>query len=226
MAEITLAVLIWLGTHLGLSSTPLRGVIVRGLGPSGFLALYSLIATVAFVYLVYVYTAVPREVYFWLPNPALFWAPKVLMPLALIFILGGFLVRNPTLVGAELKEDGAQELARGVTRITRHPLQWGMVLWAASHIVVNGDLVSIVFFSAFALLSLVGSALMDMKKARVFGSAWQAYAAVTSNIPFGAICAGRNQLKFSELWMPVLIGGVGYAVLWYFHESFTGTVVF
>ncbi|NKC01360.1 MAG: NnrU protein [Pseudomonadales bacterium] len=226
MTEITLAALIWLGTHLGISSTPLRGVMVRAVGPTGFLGLYSLIATAAFVYLIYVYTEVPREVYFWLPNPDMFWVPKVMMPVALIFILGGFLVRNPTMVGAELEEEGAQELARGVTRITRHPLQWGVVLWAASHIVVNGDLVSIVFFSAFGLLSLAGGFLMDMKKAREFGAAWQAYAAVTSNIPFAAIFSGRNKLKLSELWLPVVIGAVGYAALWYFHESFTGTVIF
>ena len=226
MLEITIAAVLWVGTHLGISSTPLRAVMVRIFGEQGFLGVYSLIALAAFVYLIYIYSVVPREVYFWLPNPELYWVPKVLMPIALALILGGFLVRNPTMVGANLSADAAADMARGVTRITRHPLQWGVVIWAISHIVVNGDLVSVVFFSAFGLLSLAGSFLMDIKKSRTFGEAWDSYADVTSNVPFAAIVSGRNQLKLAELVLPIIIGFAAYALLWYFHESFTGTVVF
>lgn len=224
--EIVVAAVIWVGTHLGLSSTPLRDVLVRLTGPTAFLGIYSLIAALALAYLVYTYATLPREVYFWLPNPDHFWVPKILMPMALTLILGGFLVRNPTMVGADLTEACTEASAQGVTRITRHPFQWGVVLWAIGHIVVNGDFVSVVFFSAFGLLSLVGGWLMDKKKARTFGKAWDHYASVTSNIPFAALLTGRNRLYIRELWLPVLLGLSAYLLLWYFHEAYTGTVVF
>lgn len=226
MSEILTAALVWVVTHLGISSTKLRDALVSRMGANAYIVFYSLIAAAALSFLVYQYTVVPREIYFWLPNPDLYWVPKVFMIVALIFALGGFLVRNPTNVGMTLEAEGAAELATGVTRITRHPFQWGVVLWAGSHIVVNGDLVSIVFFLSFALVSGAGAFLMDMKKARTMGDGWVEYAKVTSNIPFAAIIDGRNSLKLSELILPILVGLVGYALLWYFHESFTGTVVF
>jgi uncharacterized membrane protein len=223
--EIVVAAVVWVGTHLGLSSTPLRDMLVRATGPVAFLGIYSLIAAAALVYLVYTYATLPREVYFWLPNPDHFWVPKTLMPLALILILGGFLVRNPTMVGGDLSEVRGEAPAQGVTRITRHPFQWGVVLWAIGHIVVNGDLVSVVFFSAFGFLSLAGGWLIDKKKARIHGEDWDRYARVTSNVPFAALLAGRNRLNVRELWLPVLLGMSAYLVLWYFHEAYTGTVV-
>lgn len=226
MNEILLAAVIWIVTHLGISSTPLRDVLVSRVGTNAYLGLYSLIATGALAYLIYLYSVVPRETYFWLPNPDLFWVPKVVMLVSLIFVVGGFMVRNPTMVGATLEAGGAADLAKGVTRITRHPFQWGVVLWALCHIVVNGDAVSVVFFLAFGLLSGAGTVLMDMKKARTLGDGWTEYAKVTSNFPFAAVLSGRNSLKFGELVLPSVVGAVVYAALWYFHESFTGTVVF
>ena len=148
------------------------------------------------------------------------------MVFALILLLGGFFVRNPSMVGAKLRAEEAVSLATGVTRITRHPGQWAIIIWALGHIVVNGDLVSIVFFSSFAILSFIGSFLIDKKKAQAFGHAWLTYASVTSNVPFLAVVRGRTRLKLSELRLPVVIGLVAYALLWYLHESYTGTVVF
>lgn len=225
MSEIILAAVLWVGSHLGLSSTPLRGVLVNRIGAQGFLILYSLLAFATLGYLIWVYTSVARLDYLWLPNPDLFWVAKVTMPIAFILLVGGFMVKNPTLVGAELEVEGAAELATGVTRITRHPFQWAVIIWAAGHMVANGDLVSWVFFSSFALISLLGTILMDQKKAAAFGPAWEAYAQTTSNLPFAAILAGRNRLALKELVLPVLVGVVVYALVYYFHDALTGTVV-
>ena len=70
------------------------------------------------------------------------------------------------------------------------------------------------------------SFLIDKKKAQAFGDAWLTYTSVTSNVPFLAVMRGQTRLKLSELRLPVVIGLVAYALLWYLHESYTGTVVF
>ncbi len=225
MSELWIAVIIWLVTHLGISSTPLRGVLVRSMGQSAYLGLYSLLATASLVYLIWIYTEVPRFDYLWLPDPSLYWVAKVTMPVAMILMVGGFMVPNPTMVGATLDDAGAEDMARGVTRITRHPFQWAVVIWALGHIVANGDLVSILFFSAFGVLSFVGTFLMDAKKQRTFEGAWEIYARKTSNIPFAALLRGDNKLVLRELLAPILVGLVVYGLLYYFHDWLTGTVV-
>jgi uncharacterized membrane protein len=150
------------------------------------------------------------------------------MPVAMILLLGGFLVKNPTAVGMEgalAAEDAAANLARGVNRITRHPLQWSIVLWAAAHMAANGDKVSVVFFGTFLVLGLVGGALIDRKKAARLGATWEPFARVTSNIPFAAIVSGRNRLVPAELVLPVLVGLAGYGAVYWGHRWLAGVAI-
>ncbi len=227
MSEIWLAAAIWVVSHLGISSSPIRQRLVDKIGQGPYLGVYSLIAAASLGYLIWTYANVPRFDYLWLPDPALYWLAKVTMPIAFILLVGGFMVPNPTNVGMSLDEDPATagSLARGVTRITRHPLQWAIVIWGVGHIVANGDVVSVVFFASFVTLSGLGSWLMDIKKAKTMGPGWEAYANSTSNIPFAAILTGRNRLVIGELWLPVVVGIVVHAVVYYFHEAITGAVI-
>jgi uncharacterized membrane protein len=59
---------------------------------------------------------------------------------------------------------------------------------------MNGDLASLILFGALFVLALGGTASIDAKRSRLFGQQWQVFAASTSNVPFGAIAAGRNRL--------------------------------
>jgi uncharacterized membrane protein len=224
MTYITLAALLFVGTHLGISSTGLRARLVGSVGERGYLVVYSLIAFATLSYLIWLYNELPRYDYFWMPSPELYMVARVVMPVALILVLGGFLVKNPTMVGAEslLEQGQGGDLARGVTRITRHPFQWGVLLWSASHVIANGDSNSVVFFSAFGVLAALGTVAMDSKKAAALGEGWADYASTTSNVPFVAILSGRNRLVLGELWLPVLLGLVGYAALSYGHEWVSG----
>ena len=224
MLEVLVAGLVLLVTHFGLSSTSIRPSIVGAIGEQGFLGVYSLVSLLAFGWLVYAYANVPRYDYLWFPNPDLYWIPKVIMPVATTLLLGGFLVRNPTQVGMEKLLAQTVETP-GLLRITRHPFLWAVILWSISHIAVNGDYVSLVFFGTFLVLAGAGTVLLDAKKARRLGDQWLPFAAATSNVPFGAILAGRNRLVPRELVLPVVVGLVGYGVFWYLHEWITGVPV-
>ncbi|MEN9808105.1 MAG: hypothetical protein RL756_2625 [Pseudomonadota bacterium] len=225
MLAMTIAGLLFLLTHLGVSSTPLRAVLVRRLGEGGYLGAYSLVAAVTLGLMIWMYANLPRLPYLWLPSPTLYLVPKVIMGLAFVLIGGSFLARNPSAVGMAGTldaPDAPTRLAYGVNRITRHPLQWGIALWAGSHLVANGDAVSVVFFAAFLLLALLGSALIDSKKAARLGAPWQAFAAVTSNVPFAAIVRGRNRLVLRELVGPLVAGALLYAAAFYGHAYIAG----
>src|SRR5262249_45825997 len=48
--------------------------------------------------------------------------------------------------------------------------------------------------NSLLVLALGGTAAIDAKRRRSFGEQWMQFAAVTSNVPFAAIVAGKNRL--------------------------------
>lgn len=221
MPELSIAAALFLITHLGISSSPLRAWLVARLTQGGYLAFYSVVAVATLGFLILSYQDAPAAEFLWTPGVATRWIALLLMPIAMVFLLGGFLAPNPTGVGMEgkIKEVGD---GVGLTRITRHPLQWSFVIWAIAHILANGDLRSLLLCTSIGLVSLFGTVLMDRKKADTLGEDWARYAGVTSNLPFAAIASGRNRLVAGELVVPVLVGLGGYALALWGHGWLSG----
>ena len=218
MTHLIAATVAFLATHY-VASTPLRAKLVNALGKA-YLGLYSLIAFATLGYMIWAYYRAP-SVGLWY-SPALRYVPLIVMPIAFILMVCGLLERNPTLVGQErlLETDDA---ARGILRITRHPLMWGFALWAASHILARGDAASVIFFGGFLVLALSGTVLIDRRKAATLGDDWRRFAAVTSNLPFAAIAAGRNRLNLGEIgWWKVVAGLALYGALLWLHPVLFG----
>ena len=51
-------------------------------------------------------------------------------------------------------------------RITRHPFLWGMALWGAKHLLVNGERFAVMLFGALALMAIFGARSIDRKAQR------------------------------------------------------------
>ena len=52
--------------------------------------------------------------------------------------------------------------SRGVVAAkVRHPMLWGMVIWAGAHLLVNGDVASVVLFGGLGLWALIQMRLID-----------------------------------------------------------------
>jgi uncharacterized membrane protein len=113
-----------------------------------------------------------------------------------------------------------QRAARGMVRITRHPFLCGIALWALVHLIINGDLASLILFGSLLVLAVRGTLSIDAKRRRNFGEQWIKFAEVTSDIPFAAIAAGRNRLgpALAEIgvWRP-LAAILVYAAAFYLH---------
>jgi uncharacterized membrane protein len=206
MTMLVAATLVFLVTHF-VPSTPLRPALVRTLGQWPYVGVYSLVALLTIGWMSWAYANAPRD---------LLWAPVreaayVLMPIAFVLLACGFW-RNPTIVGAEglLR---SQDPARGMIRITRHPIMWGFMLWAIAHILARADTKSLIFFGAFIVLAGVGTLLMDSRKKA--NPDWPRFAAVSSHVPFVAIAQGRNRIVWREIgWLRPAIGlAVFFAVL-------------
>jgi uncharacterized membrane protein len=217
METLILACVVFLATHF-VSSTPLRPVIVNAIGEKAWLGVYTVISFAAIGWMVWAYNRAPVQPLF----DGLRLAPAILMPFAFILLAGGLFTRNPSAVG-QAKALKADEPARGMLRITRHPMMWGFMLWALAHVLAQGELKSSLFFGTFLVLAGLGAALIDIRKARTLGEDWTRFAAVTSYLPFAAIAQGRNRLVLSEIGLRGLVIGLAlYGVLFYFHATLFG----
>ncbi len=214
---LILAALAFLALHV-LPSTPLRALAVRAVGEGAYLGLFSLVSLAAIAWMSVAYAAAPVEA-LW---PGLRLAPILALPLAFVLLACGLLAPNPTLVGQAGALKGP-EPARGVLRITRHPIMWALMLWSGAHLLALGSLRAVVFFGGFLLLAAAGTTLQDARKAARLGEHWTRFAAVTSNIPFAAIARGRNKLVWREIgWWRPAAGLALFALLLYFHPWLFG----
>ncbi len=210
--------LLWIafgGSHILLSSIKLRSGLIARLGEKGFQGLYALVSLVTFIPLVWVY-AVNRNMDGLLWNlasiPGFRHAIMLIAVLGLTFACASFFQPSPALMGAP-KTEGA----RGLIRITRHPLFMPLALWALAHALINGFLTDVLFFGGFFLFSLIGCAHQDARK-RVTDKHLEPLFAETSLIPFAAILSGRNRLVLSELpWLGLGLGLIISVVIYLLH---------
>ncbi len=219
IAHLAVATLAFLAAHF-VSSTPLRATLVAAIGERGYLGVYSLVSFAALGWMIWAYVRAPFEPLWQVPGLRLL--PAVVMPFAVVLIGCAYSTRNPTAIGqaAAMKNS---EPARGIIRVTRHPLMWGVILWGAVHVLARGDLASLVFFGGFVALAGLGTVLIDARKARGLGADWQGFAAVTSNVPFGAIAGGRNRFVFGEIgWKRLGAALAAYVVLLLAHPYLFG----
>ena len=218
---LLIAEIAFCGSHVLLSSTRWRGALRDQIGERGFLGLYSLTALVTLAWFVVAYRHAPA-VPLWPTQRWMALVPVVVMPCAAILVIAGYTTRNPTAVGME-RAARASDPAPGILRITRHPIMWGIALWALSHIVPNGDVASLMLFGGIAALALGGTVLIDRKKRLALGSNWPALAQITSNVPFVALLAGRTRLRWRDIGvLRVIAGLLLYAVLYLAHPLLTG----
>ena len=219
-SHLLLASFVFVFGHVLLSARPLRDPLVDRLGEGPFLGVYSAVIGLAFAWMIWAYGGAPEQEV-WEAHTAVKHLSLSLMILVCVFVVASLTPKSPTM--ATGKPPQLADGPVGIFRITRHPMMWGFGVWALLHLAANGDAASIIFFGSLAVLALGGSVLIDRRKARQLGDAWQAYAAETSHLPFAAIIAKRGKLVWSEIgWLPVL-GGIGlYLVVLVLHETLFG----
>lgn len=226
MFNLALAAIAFVAAHLLISSTGLRQRLVARLGVRLYAGLFSAQALALIIWLALAFRAAPRDRLLW-ELPGSTHLTLLLMPLILVLAIGGFAAPNPSAVMMTAPDKTWQP--GGIFTVTRHPVMWAFGLWALLHILANGDLAGLIFFGAFAVLSLFGTRAIDTKKRRNWApESWQAFSATTSNLPFLAIAQGRTSFDWRGIgWKTIAIAAVLYvAIVLWLHAWLIGVPLF
>lgn len=214
MLNLIVAALFLFGSHLGVASTPMRRALIDRVGEGVYRGIYSVLAVVAFVWLIVAWRAAPL-ILLWSAGSGVRHLVLTLMPLAFLLLVCAVTAPNPTVVGQRPDPDAASP-ATGIIRVTRHPFMWGVAMWGALHLAANGDEASLIFFGSFVVLALAGTFLIDARRTRENAPGWGVFLQATSNVPFAAVIDGRQKLVFGEigLWRVALALALYVLFVW------------
>jgi uncharacterized membrane protein len=225
MLSLIAAAAFFLAIHLLVSGTRVRDALTGRIGLGPYMGVFSLASVAGLAWLGLAFAQVRHadvQAIFWDITPITRDIQIALQLLAVLLIVPGLTTPNPTSV----RQEGAldrPDAVRGMLRITRHPFLWGVAIFTAGHLLVNGDAASIILFGTLFVLSVLGTASIDAKRRRVLGAKWDTFAAPTSNVPFAAIVQGRQRLNLGEIgWWRIVLAVAVWALLAWAHTYLFG----
>ena len=134
MAILILGIIIFFAVHLIPGFVGFRQLLVDKLGNKPYRGLFALLSFAGLALIIW--GKASAEAVFVYVTP--FWMFKLMPPL----MVAAFVLM------------AASGMKSNIKRFTRHPQLWGVTLWSAGHLAVNGDLASILLFASFLLYSL------------------------------------------------------------------------
>jgi uncharacterized membrane protein len=135
MLLLTLGMVIFLAVHLIPTSVNLRRKLIGWQGEAFYKIGYSCAALVGLT-LIIIGKVRAAYVPVWHPPVWAYRITQITMLFALILLAAAYLPTN-------------------LKRFMRHPFLTGIALWALSHLLVNGDLASMVLFGGFGVFDLL-----------------------------------------------------------------------
>jgi uncharacterized membrane protein len=193
--------------HLFISIYAVHSRLLIMLGKNMYRLLHSGLAIISMALIVIGYGERPMEI-FWVLPPVAMMAPVVIMPFALI-LLAGSMVSRPS-----------------IRRITRHPMLWGVFLWASAHLLANGDKGSVMLFGSMLCYAIVAQWMGDRKMRHTDPQGWAALRHRTSSIPLLALFAGRTVPGGRDKGLfAVVLGLLMYGALLYLHVYVSGVAI-
>ena len=219
MVLLACAAVLWVGLHLGLAGTRLRGMVVSLIGAGAFQGVFSLMSIGALWLLVAAWKRTPSADLWSVDDPVRYVLAAVMLVASILFV-GSVTAQNPTIVGGE---SALETVPQGFVQVTRHPMLWSFGLWSLVHIIANGNSAALLFFGAFAVTSFAGMPSIDAKMEKRDPARWAAFARRTSLLPMGAVVSGRLSFVADR---GIALGSFGGLVLWalllYFHPALIG----
>jgi uncharacterized membrane protein len=181
------AMVAFLATHAVPARPAAREILVGRMGRRTYLLLYSAVSLMSFGWLVCAAGQAPY-VELWPSAEWQYWIPRIVVPFAFAVAAVGLAAANPLSLSVGSRRAGRERPA--ILGFTRHPVPWALSLWAAAHLVPNGDLAHVILFGCLLALALGGMAMLDRRARRRLGpTTWKALAALSPLVPFSGPAA-------------------------------------
>lgn len=157
-------------SHVLFVRPPLKPVLVRYLGSTVYTLAYSLLSIFILLWLIKASASAPY-VELW---PFEAWHRHLLLTIMLpVCMIAAFGVArpNPFSFGGA-RNDLFDPQRAGILKWMRHPLLVAAFVWSFAHMLANGNLAHVLLFGSFALFSILGMKLIDLRKQREMGETW------------------------------------------------------
>ena len=212
--EFALAYAVFFLSHSLPVRPPLRPWLQARRGAFGFTLAYSALSLAVLAWLIGAAGRAPHvPLWDWAPWQA--HAPLLVMgPVCLILALS--IGRPNPLSFGGARNDLFDPARPGIVRVWRHPLLLALALWAAAHVVPNGDLAHVILFGTFAAFALLGGRLIDRRKRREMGPEWQRMRDRVADAPLLSASPSRGTL------LRIAAGGALYGALLWAHPFLFG----
>ena len=115
--------------------SPLKNILINRLGENKYKGLYSLIALVGLLIIIYGFGHADFY-HVWDPLPYSREIAIALMPISMVLLV-------------------AANMQTNIKRYIKHPMLVAILVWSFVHLIGNGDLRSIILFASFGLYSLI-----------------------------------------------------------------------
>jgi len=133
MTLLLAGLVLFLGVHIFTTLRARRASVIERIGEGPYKGLYSLVSAAGLVLIVWGFGRYRSDGYIAVWDP-----PQGLQPIALILMWFAFVALA-----------AAYAPAGKIKGLLRHPMLVGIKAWALAHLLVNGDLGSLILFGAF-----------------------------------------------------------------------------
>ncbi len=219
--ELTLALLVFFGTHSGPAMPAMRTWLVDHLGRVPYLISYSALSVVTVMWLILAKMRAPY-IELWAPERWHYGLTLVAMLLACILFVMVLIAPNPLSIGRQAIDE--RKPLSGLLAVTRHPLLWSLALWAGSHLLANGDAASAILFGPLTAFCIVFMKIIDKRRKQQLGpEAWTMLSSPTSLVFFEAIVRGRARLSVNgEAALSIAGGLILFGLMLILHDDAFG----
>lgn len=184
MTKLILGLLLFFAAHLTPTFPVFRRSLNARFGENGYKLGFSLVSGLGLVLIILGASALRGT-----DADAQLWAPPVWgKHLAFVLMLPAFVLVVSAYTPSHIRD------------WTRHPMLTGVILWAAAHLIANGDLLALILFGSFLAFSIYDRVSLSSREIppRLAAPGWAADAA--------AILVGLALWGATLLWLHALAG--------------------
>jgi len=178
--EFVAAFAVFLLSHALPVRPPIKASLVSRIGPRGFSTAYSALSVLVLTWLIIAAGRAPY-VELWPKANWHAWVPVILMALASVILAMAIGRPNPLSFGGS-RNDEFDPANPGILGWMRHPLLVVIAIWAAAHIVPNGNLAHVILFGVFVAFAVLGMRMIDRRKRRQMGPEWNRLTQTTRRV--------------------------------------------